>query len=120
MARDVFISNSDRAVAEAVRAAIEREGLFCRASGEEVGGARILLLILSGAGADSPEIAAEAARGAGRPAILFRIEEVVPSAVLAAALGGAQCLDALPPPIEPHLDYLGAIIGRLLEAAMPD
>lgn len=130
---DVFISHDakDLAVAEAACAAIERAGHICWmaprdvAPGEDENGAivdaihasRIFLLIVSAGSADSDALRREAERAAnaGLAILLFRIEEVEPSAGLAYALGEAHRLDALQPPLAPHLDYLTAIVGRMVE-----
>lgn len=119
MPRDVFISHveQDRAVAEAVCAALEQAGHLCATAAEGSDDARLVLAILSAQSAGSPEIAREAHQAArlGTPVILLRIDPVEPAPALASALIGAQRVDALSPPLQPHLDYLAAIAGRLLD-----
>lgn len=133
MSHDVFISHGakDRAVAEAVCDAIERAGHLCwvahrdaavgRENGaagvEAVGGCKIFLLILSAESAESAQIRREAERAAqaGLAIVPFRIEPAEPPADLAFLIGPAPRLDALQPPLGPHLDHLTAIVGRLLE-----
>lgn len=119
MPHDVSICHlgEDRPAAEAICAALEQAGHLCVMAGESSGEARLLLVILSAASAGSAAIAREAGEAAavGTPLLLLRVEPVEPEGALAAALIGAQRVDALPPPLQPHLDYLTAIAGRLLD-----
>jgi hypothetical protein len=129
---DVFISHEakDKAVAESVCEAIERAGHLCwiahrdvavgegDASGAEaIASCKIFLLILSAESAESSRIRREAERAAraGLAIVPFRIEAAEPHEELAFLIGGAPRLDALQPPLGPHLDHLTAIVGRLLE-----
>jgi hypothetical protein len=133
VSHDVFISHGakDRAVAEAVCDALERAGHLCwvahrdaaaggqsgAAGVEAVGACRIFLLILSADSAESAQVRREAERAAsaGLAIVPFRIEAAEPPAELDFLIGGAPCLDALQPPLGPHLDHLTAIVGRLLD-----
>jgi hypothetical protein len=133
LSHDVFISHDarDRGVAEAVCEAIERAGHLCwvahrdaavgRESGaagvEAIGASKIFLLILSAESAESAQVRREAERAAqaGLAFVPFRIEEAEPPAELEFLIGGAPRLDALQPPLGPHLDHLTAIVGRLLD-----
>ena len=133
MAHDVFISHSsrDRPAAEAALAALERAGRSCWIAprdivpGQEYGEAiidgirasRAFLLILSTSSVDSPQVRRETERAAnaGVPIIPFRLEDVQPSKSLEYFISSAHWLDAFPPPLEPHLDYLVAVVGRLLD-----
>lgn len=132
MSHDVFISHEakDRAVAEAVCDAIERAGHLCwvahrdaapggngAAGVEAIGACKIFLLILSAESAGSARIRREAERAAqaGLAIIPFRIEAAEPPDELAFLIGAAPRLDALQPPLGPHLDHLTAIVGRLLD-----
>lgn len=132
MSHDVFISHGagDRAVAEAVCDAIERAGHLCwvahrdaaagqsgAAGVEAIGACKIFLLILSAESAKSAQVRREAERAAlaGLAIVPFRIEETEPPAELEYLIGGAPRLDALQPPLGPHLDHLTAIVGRLLD-----
>ena len=135
MTRDVFISHSssDRAAAEAVLSALERAGHSCWIAprdivpGQEYGEAivdairasRIFLLVLSASSVDSPQVRRETERAANAdlPIIPFRIEDVQPSRSLEYFISSAHWLDAFAPPLEPHLDYLATVVGRLLGAA---
>jgi hypothetical protein len=122
---DVFVSHEakDRAVAEAVCEAIERAGHLCwvanrdEAADEAIASCKICLLILSAESAESAQVKREAERAAraGLAIIPFRIEEVEPDEELAFLIGGAPRLDALQPPLGPHLDHLTAIVGRMLD-----
>lgn len=118
MAHDVSIGHveEDRTAAEAVCAALEQAGHLCTMSGED-GDTRLLLVILSAASACSAALARDAgqAAAAGTPLVMLRVEDVEPEAALASALIGAMRIDALPPPLQPHLDYLTAIVGRLCD-----
>jgi hypothetical protein len=51
----------------------------------------------------------------GLAIIPLRIADVAPPPGLAHLCGSARWLDALTPPLGLHLDYLTAIVGRLLE-----
>jgi hypothetical protein len=132
VAHDVFISHSskDRAAAEAALAALERAGHRCWIAprdivpGQEYGEAivdgirasRIFLLVLSASSADSPQVRRETERAANAdlPIIPFRIEDVQPSRSLEYFISSAHWLDAFPPPLDPHLNYLVEVVGRLL------
>lgn len=128
---DVFISHEakDKAVAEAVCDAIERAGHLCwiayRDADADAGGegaeaiasCKVFLLILSAESAESARVRREVERAAaaGLAIVPFRIEAAEPAAELAFILAAAPRLDALQPPLGPHLDHLTAIVGRLLE-----
>jgi hypothetical protein len=133
VSHDVFISHGakDRAVAEAVCDAIERAGHLCwvahrdaavgaqggAAGVEAIGACKIFLLIMSAESGESAQVRREAERAAqaGLAFVPFRIEETEPPADLDFLIGGAPRLDALQPPLGPHLDHLTAIVGRLLD-----
>src|SRR5688572_28634961 len=133
MTHDVFISHSskDRAAAEAALAALERAGHRCWIAprdivpGQEYGEAivdgirasRLFLLVLSASSVDSPQVRRETERAANAdiPIIPFRIEDVQPSKSLEYFISSAHWLDAFPPPLERHLDYLVTVVGRLLD-----
>ncbi len=137
MAHDVFISHSskDRAAAEAVLEALERAGRKCWIAprdivpGQDYGeaiidgirGSRAFLLVLSASSIDSHQVRRETERAAnaGVPIIPFRLEDVRPSKSLEYFISSAHWLDAFPPPLDRHLDYLATVVGRLLDAPMP-
>ena len=141
MARDVFISHSsdDRAAAASVLAALEGAGFSCWIAprdivpGQDYGEAivdgirssRIFLLILSARSSESPQVRRETERAvnAGVAIVPFRIEEVTPSRSLEYFISTAHWLEAFPPPLDKHLDYLVTVVRHLLggegEAARP-
>jgi hypothetical protein len=132
MAHDVFISHSseDRPAAEAVLAALEGAGLACWIAprdivpGQDYGEAiidgirssRVFLLVLSRSSVDSHQVRRETERAAsaGRFIIPFRIEDVQPSKSLEYFISSAQWLDAFPPPLDRHLDYLVQVVRHRL------
>ena len=132
MAHDVFISHSshDRAVGEAACAALEAAGRRCWIAprditpGQDYGEAivdairacPIFLLIVSAASVGSPQVRRETERAANADSAIipFRIEDVQPSKALEFFISSAHWLDAITPPLERHLDYLVAVVGRLL------
>jgi hypothetical protein len=137
MTHDVFISHSsqDRDVADAACVALEQRGFRCWIAprdilpGQDYGeaivdairGSRLFLLIFSAATADSPQVKREVERAAsqGLPIIPFRIADVQPAKSLEYFISSAHWLDALTPPIAPHLDYLGDTIAQLLDKGGP-
>lgn len=131
MSYDVFISHDkgDQAVAEAVCAAIERDGHFCwlasrdlgtgptPASDVAIGRCKVFLLVLSAQSSRSKQIAREAerARQAGLAVIPLRIEPVEPGEALHYHLADTVMLDAVTPPLSDHLGHLTAVVGRILD-----
>lgn len=134
MPHDVFISYSsqDREVADAVCAALEQAGLACWMAprdimpGQDYGEAivdgikdsRVFVLVVSSSSIDSPQVRREAERAvnADLHVLPFRIEDVQPSRSLEYFISSAHWLDALTPPLAPHLDYLVAAVRRLLDS----
>jgi len=126
MTHDVFISHSshDRDVADAACIALEQRGFRCRMAprdfgpgrdqGEAVAAARVFLLIFSAA-TDGREV--EQAAEAGLPIVALRVADAPLDARLDRSLASAQWVDALTPPIAPHLDYLGDTVAELLDSA---
>ena len=128
MTHDVYICHSshDRDVADAAGIALEQRGFRCwieprdlepgrdhgEAVAEAIAAGRVFLLIFSAA-TDSPQVRREAGQAADQslPIVAFRIADVEQS------LAAAHWVDALTPPIAPHLDYLGDTVADLLEAA---
>jgi hypothetical protein len=137
MTHDIFISHSsqDRDVADAACAALEQRGFRCWIAprdilpGQDYGeaivdairGSRLFLLIFSAATADSPQVKREVERAASQslPIIPFRIADVQPARSLEYFISSAHWLDALTPPIAPHLDYLGDTVAQLLDKGGP-
>lgn len=134
MSHDVYICHSshDRDVADAAGIALEQRGFRCwiaprdlepgrdhgEAVAEAIAAGRIFLLIFSAA-ADTPQVRREAGLAAAQalPFLVFRVADAQPGAELARLLGPAQQVDALTPPIAPHLDYLGDTVAEVLDTA---
>jgi TIR domain len=132
MTHDVFICHSshDRDVADAACIALEQRGLRCwiaprdldpernyhEGVAEAIAAGRIFLLIFSGA-AGSAQLRGEAGQAAaqGLPLVVFRVADAEPGPDLEPLLRSAQSVDALTPPIAPHLDYLGDTVAQLLD-----
>ncbi len=124
MARDVFIchASTDKSVADAVCAALEGHGVGCwiaprdvrpaqeyaEAIVQAIPGSALVLLVFSSAANDSPHVARELERAISKrvPVLAFRVEQVMPSATLEYFISSSQWLDALPPPVDDHLDRL--------------
>ena len=135
MTHDIFISHSshDRDVADATCLALEQRGFRCwiaprdmqpgqeygEATADGISASRLLLLIHSAESNESVQARREVERGAGLglPILAFRIADVTPAPALSFLIGEGQWLDALTPPIAPHLDYLGDRIAQLLDGA---
>jgi hypothetical protein len=116
MTRDVFLSYSseDRFAADEVRDALERNGVRVRMAPSDVRpdmnwgssindaihGARVMVLVFSGAAIASPRIELEVERAInkGLPVIPFRIEDIQPSK------GMGQ-----------HLERLARVVKRVIE-----
>lgn len=130
MTHDVFISHSshDRDVADAACIALEQRGFRCwlaprdlgpgrnyaEAVAEAIAAAPVLLLVFSAA-TDAREV--EQAAEAGLPIVALRVADVPAGERLDRLLASAQWVDALTPPIAPHLDYLGDTVAELLDSA---
>lgn len=135
MTHDVFISHSshDRDVAVAACASLEQRGFRCwiaprdmrpgqdygEAIAAAIGSSRLLLLIFSAETNDSVRARREVeqASGHGMAVLAFRIADTTPAPALQFLIGEGQWLDALTPPVAPHLDFLGDRIGQLLDEA---
>jgi diguanylate cyclase (GGDEF)-like protein len=124
MGHDVFISFStkDRAVADAVCAALEREGIRCWISHRDVPpgsnfmesilaairAARVFILVFSAEANHSDHVKREVtlAIDSGLVVIPFRIENTSPSGAMAYVFSTVQWLDAATPPVEKHIKSL--------------
>lgn len=133
MPHEVFISHAadDSGVAEAACAALEARGIACWLAPRDllpgqdpadaitgaIARAHLVIFILSAASANVPALRREAERAAGHgvPLLVFRIADVAAPP----PLDGADTLDALTPPVAPHLDYLGDRAVRLIETRSP-
>jgi hypothetical protein len=116
MAHKVFIchSSTDKAVADAVCAALEAQRIPCWIAprdilaGEEYGksivdalaSCQIVLLVFSAHANGSPQVRREIERAVSKGKIIvpFRIEDVLPSDAMEFALSNTHWLDALTPP----------------------
>jgi hypothetical protein len=132
MAHDVFISHAtpDKPIAVGVCERLEAAEIRCWIAprdilpGQNWGAcivraireSRVLILILSAGANESPQIEREIQLAVHhKVAILpFRIQDVRPSDSLQYFLGAAQWLDAMPPPIERHVDRLVVVVGQLI------
>jgi len=137
MAHDVFIShaNRDKAVADAVCAALEGRGLRCWYAPRDVppgepwaealmaaiGDARTFVLILSNGSKASPQVMREVQEAADRevPILPLRVEDVQPSAEMGFYIKRIHWLDALTPPLEKHLQTLADRVAALLAVEAP-
>ena len=131
MTHDIFVSHSshDRDVADAACAALEARGFACWIAPRDllpgqdygegmesaIGASRLFLLIFSAETNDSMRARRELeqAAGFGLPILAFRVAEVTPIPALHFLIG--ESLDALTPPVAPHLDYLGDRIAQMLD-----
>src|SRR5438067_7546355 len=132
MAHDVFISHStsNRPVANAVCAALERAGIRCwiaprdvlpgrSYSGEitrAIQQSRAFVLIFSAHSNNSEQVLREVQLAANSRLhiVQFRIDAVVPSDDLEYYLSGPHWLDAVTPPLENHLEQLKSSMKALL------
>ena len=123
MTHDIFISHApqDREAADAACTALEQRGLACwiaprdlppgrdhgEAVAEAIGVSRLFLLIFTAENNEAVRTQAEVERAAAAsvPILALRLAEVAPAPALAFPIG--EWLDALTPPLAPHLDHLG-------------
>ena len=138
MAHDVFISHSaqDKAVADAVCAALERAAVRCWIAPRDVQPGRsfageitraiqqskVMVLIFSANSNNSQQVLREVqlAVSSHLHIIQLRIEDVRPNDDLTYFLSTPHWLDALTPPLEEHLQRLGAAVKALLGGAETD
>src|SRR6478609_4789080 len=132
MAHDVFISHSaqDKAVADAVCAALERAGIRCwiaprdvlpgRSFAGEITRAiqqsKAMVLIFSASSNNSQQVLREVqlAVSSHLHIVQLRIEDVRPNDDLTYFLSTPHWLDALAPPLEKHLQRLVTAVETLL------
>jgi TIR domain len=130
----IFIcySAQDQTVADAACAALEARGVHCWIAprdirpGQDRGLAlldalresSLMVLVFSSSANDSAEVraAAERAMRQGTPILTFRIEDVKPSKSLEYYMSSRPWLDALTPPLEPHLAKLADTVKGMLGA----
>jgi tetratricopeptide (TPR) repeat protein len=133
MAHDVFISYSskDKPTADAVCAALERNGIRCWIAPRDVlpgmnwggsiinaiNGARVLVLVFSSHANASSSVEREIERACSRemPVIPLRIEDVKPNLSLEFFISTPHWLDAITPPLEQHLTRLVDVVRSILQ-----
>jgi formylglycine-generating enzyme required for sulfatase activity len=132
MAHDVFISYSskDKHVADAMCNKLESNGIRCWIAPRDIrggmdwGGAimqaiknsQLMVLVFSSSANASKPITHEVERAMSKGVMVvpFRIEDVQPSDSLEFYLGTSHWLDALPPPVEQHLQRLVEDVKELM------
>src|SRR6185436_5546378 len=132
MAHDVFISYSskDKIAADALCATLEAHGILCWIAprnisyGSDYGEAivdginesRVMVLVFSSHANTSPHIKREVDRAVSKSLTIIpiRIEDVAPTRALEYYISPVHWLDAVAPPLEPHLEALAGRIQILL------
>ncbi len=132
MAHEVFIcyASRDKAIAEAVCAALEARSIKCWIAPRDVlpgtewaetivdalDTSRILVLVLSSSSNTSPQVIREVGRAAsnGIPIIPLRIDDVIPSKAMDYFVSSHQWLDAQKGPLKKHLQRLADILQQIL------
>ena len=132
MAHDVFISYSskDKLVADAMCNKLESNGIRCWMAPRDIragmdwGGAimqaiknsQLMVLVFSSSANASKPITHEVERAMsnGVMVVPFRIEDVQPAGSLEFYLGTSHWLDALPPPVDQHLQRLVEDVKELM------
>jgi hypothetical protein len=134
MAHDLFLSHSakDKTVADAICAQLETDGIRCWVAPRDIlpgvewgdaimnaiGECPIMVLILSRNSNGSPQVRREVERAIHRGVMVipFRIEEMEPTGSMEYFLSAPHWLDAIQPPLEPHIARLAetakALLGR--------
>lgn len=132
MSHDVFVSYSshDRLVADAICGTLEAAGVSCWIAprdilpGDTWGGAimraisetAVMILVFSGRANTSPQILREVERAVSREVVIIpiRIEDIQPVDGLEYFISSHQWFDALPPPLEQHLDRITSVVKRVI------
>lgn len=131
MAHDVFVSYSQKdKAADAVVARLEQDGSRCwiaardilpgtswgDAIAEAIAASRVMVLVLSANSNRSGQVIreVEGAVANGIPLIAFRIEELDASPSLGHLIGSAHWIDAIDPPLEPHLESLMRVVDTFI------
>jgi TIR domain len=133
VAHDVFISYAadDKSIADAVCAALEQRQIGCWIAPRDarpgldyadsivdaLDETSVMVFVLSSKSIASPHVKREVEHAAnkGTHVIPFRIEDVQLSRGLRYFLGTVHYIDALTPPIEKYLDYLGETVQYFLD-----
>jgi formylglycine-generating enzyme required for sulfatase activity len=134
MTYHVFISHSskDKALADAVCAALEANGVRCWIAPRDIlpseswaaailrgiSQSKMMVLIFSANANGSHHVHREVERAVAHtmPVLPVRVEDVLPAAELEYFLSSAHWLNALKPPFEQHLRDLSATVRAVLEA----
>jgi predicted ATPase/class 3 adenylate cyclase len=134
MPHDVFISYSskDKAIADAVVAGLEIEGVRCwvaprdlipgvpwgKGICEAIENSRVLVVILSENSNHSKQVARELERAVANKVVVvpFRIQDVEPTGEIAFFISTEHWLDAITPPIENHIDKLRKVLQHFIDA----
>ncbi len=137
MAHDVFVSYSvkDKVVADAIVARLEADGIRCWVAprdvvpgadwGESIINAiessRIMVLVFTASANASTQIKREVERAVdkGVYTIPIRIENIEPTKSLEYFISTSQWMDAFPPPLEPHLDFMAKTVKAILAGRPP-
>ncbi len=137
MAHDVFVSYSvkDKVVADAIVARLEADAIRCWVPprdvvpgadwGESIINAiessRIMVLVFTSSANASPQIKREIERAVdkGVYTIPVRIENIEPTKSLEYFISTSQWMDAFPPPMEPHLDFMSKTVKAILAGRPP-
>ncbi len=132
MAHDVFISFSsgDKAIADAACAILETRRIRCwiaprdvrpgipypQSIMEGIRGSRVLVLILSTRSNTSKHVMreVECAVHSEIPVVPLRIDDSSPTGSLEYLVSSVHWIDALPPPLERHLETLARVVHALL------
>lgn len=133
VAHDVFISYAadDKSIADAVCSALEQRQIGCWIAPRDarpgldyadsivdaLDETSVMVFVLSSRSIASPHVKREVEHAAnkGTHVIPFRIEDVQLSRGLRYFLGTVHYIDALTPPVEKYLDYLGETVQYFLD-----
>ncbi|MBA2433751.1 MAG: toll/interleukin-1 receptor domain-containing protein [Chthoniobacterales bacterium] len=137
MPHDVFVSYSvkDKVVADAIVARLEADSIRCWVAprdvvpgadwGESIINAiessRIMVLVFTSSANASPQIKREVERAVDKDVytIPIRIENIEPTKSLEYFISTSQWMDAFPPPMEAHLDFLAKTVKAILAGRPP-
>ncbi|QRN82080.1 TIR domain-containing protein [Chloroflexota bacterium] len=137
MTHDVFISYShtDQAVANAIVASLEGEGIRCwiaprdvtpgqtwgEAIVDAIEASQIMVMVLSDNSNHSRQVLREVERATAKEVIIipFRIENIDPTGAMAYFLSAEHWLDALTPPLEKHINKLVRTVSAFLSGEQP-
>jgi TolB-like protein len=133
MAHDVFISYSskDKQTADKICSTLEARGIHCWMAPRDITPgsdwsesvidaiekSKAFVMVFSANANESDQIRREVQNAANNhiPLIPLRVENVTPSKSLQYFLATQHWLDAFPPPLEDHLQYLAKVIRNLMD-----